>query len=57
MGDNTIIKPVTQLPPRTAPDVRPKNNFEKLSDQDRQSINKLASNSNILEQDRQQILA
>ena len=51
MGDNTIIKPITQLPPRTAPDVRPKNNFEKLSDQDRQSINKLASNSNILEQD------
>jgi len=34
MGDNTIIKPVAQLPPRTAPDVRPKTDFEKLSAQD-----------------------
>ena len=48
MGDNTIIKPITQLPPRTAPDVRPKTNFEKLSDADRTAINKLNSNSNIL---------
>ena len=48
MGDNTIIKPITQLPPRTAPDVRPKTDFEKLSDADRTAINKLNSNSNIL---------
>ena len=51
MGDNTIIKPITQLPPKTAPDVRPKTDFEKLSAQDQASINKLTSNSNILEQD------
>ena len=51
MGDNTIIKPITQLPPRTAPDVRPKTDFEKLSATDQASISKLTSNSNILEQD------
>lgn len=51
MGDNTIIKPITQLPPRTAPDIRPKTDFEKLSDADRTAINKLNSNSNILSPD------
>jgi hypothetical protein len=51
MGDNTIIKPITQLPPRTAPDIRPKTDFEKLSATDQASISKLTSNSNILEQD------
>jgi hypothetical protein len=48
MGDNTIIKPITQLPPRTAPDIRPKTDFEKLSAEDQKSIQKLNSNTNIL---------
>lgn len=48
MADNLIIKPVTQLPPRTAPDIRPKTAFEKLSADDQKAINTLNSNTNIL---------
>jgi len=48
MGDNLTIKPITQLPPKTAPDIRPKTDFEKLSATEKESINKLTSNSNIL---------
>ena len=51
MADNLTPKPITQLPPRTAPDVRPKTAFEKLSDDDRAAINKLNSNANILQPD------
>ena len=48
MGDNLTPKPITPLPPKTAPDVRPKTDFEKLSVTDRDAINKLTSNTNIL---------
>ncbi len=39
MGDNLIITPITQLPPKTAPDIRPKTDFEKLSADDQKAIN------------------
>jgi hypothetical protein len=48
MGDNLTIKPITQLPPKTAPDIRPKTDFEKLSADDQKAINTLTSNTNIL---------
>ena len=48
MGDNLIPKAPPNNLPKTAPDIRPKTDFEKLSDADRTAINKLNSNSNIL---------
>ena len=48
MGDNLIPKAPTTLPPRTAPDIRPKTDFEKLSADDQKAINTLTSNTNIL---------
>ena len=52
MGDNLVPKAPQSLPPRTAPDIRPKTAIEKLSDTDRAAINKLSSNTNILNADK-----
>ena len=52
MGDNLISKAPQSLPPRTAPDIRPKTAIEKLSDTDRESIKTLSSNTNILNADK-----
>ena len=51
MGDNLIPKTPQSLP-TTAPDIRPKTAFEKLSDEDQAAIKKLASNTNILDADK-----
>jgi hypothetical protein len=51
MGDNLIIKPPPANLPTTAPNIRPKTDFEKLSDRDQQSIKDLNSNSNLLNAD------
>jgi len=48
MGDNLIIKPPPANLPITAPNIRPKTDFEKLSDADQKSIRDLNSNANIL---------
>ena len=51
MGDNLIIKPPPANLPTTVPDIRPKTDFEKLSEADQKSIKDLNSNSNILNPD------
>ena len=51
MGDNLIIKPPPANLPTTAPNIRPKTDFEKLSEADQKSIKDLNSNSNILNPD------
>ena len=51
MGDNLIIKPPPANLPTTAPNIRPKTDFEKLSEADQKSIKDLNSNSNILNAD------
>ena len=51
MGENLIIKPPPANLPTTAPNIRPKTDFEKLSAADQQSIKDLNSNSNILNPD------
>ena len=48
MGDNLIPKAPPNNLPKTAPDVRPKTDFEKLSAEDKKTINNLTSNTNIL---------
>ena len=52
MGDNLVPKAPQSLPPRTAPDIRPKTAIEKLSDTDQAAIKKLSSNTNILNADK-----
>ena len=51
MGDNLIPKPPPANLPTTAPNIRPKTAFEKLSDEDQKSIQQLNSNTNILTAD------
>ena len=51
MGENLIIKPPPANLPTTAPNIRPKTDFEKLSEADQKSIKDLNSNSNILNPD------
>jgi hypothetical protein len=52
MGDNLVPKAPQSLPPKTAPDVRPKTAIEKLSAEDQAAIKKLSSNTNILNADK-----
>ena len=48
MAIRPVNPPPQTIPPRTAPSIKPKSDYEKLSDTDKESIKKLTTNTNIL---------